>query len=570
MTNTKGGRPRSSIQSSTTAADMRHRLHGVATCVAALSLWAAARSMAGGRPEVVLQHGATAAFQYEVSFSGDGKLLAVAGSDTIAVWNVRSRRLLRTLPASHARNVALSGDGRLLASITPAALVLRHTLSYSDPDELPFADALFVACSIDGRFVAVARAEEVTIVRVSDSAEIRTLRLRAPPTALSFSSKGDHFATGDAAGTLTIARTVETADEVRVAVGSGITALSFAPNDTQIAVATAGRDVRVIARQDRRQLRVLPLTGPTAAVAIAWGPTRLTALTAVGHVSTWNGDLTPASDGDVRLPTNFLSGQTASDQPLAITRDGERIAAGAGFGEITLVDAATMKIAGLLVPVDTAVRALSVSRAGLLLAVGAGQSLLVWDLSRGDVTRAVQLNERIEGLAFSRDGSSLGVATRREVALWDTTRWTERRVARARSPIAFSADGTFAAATSTSAVALLDPLSGRTTLVHRGFFRRLSIAFSADGHLVASGSNGGLSVTDLRTGEEKTYGGATDGGMSTVGLSGDGRYFVAGGLDRVVIREMATVARFVPSSRSSARWARLRSTTATLCSLRRV
>jgi WD40 repeat protein len=500
---------------------------------------------AGDRPEVVLQNGATAAMQFGAAFSGDGSLLAIGGFDTIAVWNVASRRLIRTVPASRPRALVLSGDGRLMAILTPASLVIRQTLSRAEPFELPFDKPLHVACSRDGRFIAVARENEVTLVRVGDRSTTLLARLRGVPSSLAFGSKGRYLAIGDNAGTVTIAPTSAKTKSsvVRIAVGASITALAVAPDDKRIAVATAGGIVRMFRRADRHPLNVLKMGGTRPAEVLAWGETHLTALSASGHVNSWSADLKPVRDGDLGLVNNVFSGGTASDQPLAITQDGERIAAGSGLTDIVLVDAATLRLNGRLVPVDTQVRALTVVAGHLALA--AGKALLVWDLARGDITHMMKFENRINSVAFSPDGGLIGAATDRSVALWDTAHWRMRPVAHAGRTIAFSGDGAaFAAATSTEdlhgAVALFDTKSGKLKPVHRRDFATSSVAFSADGRFLASGSVGDAQVTNLASGEERTYRNGKDAGTSTIGLSGDGKLLAGADKHRVAIRDTAT------------------------------
>jgi WD40 repeat protein len=515
---------------------------GLLCGVTAAWLLAGAALTAGDHPEVVLQNGATAAMQFGAAFSGDGSLLAVAGFDTIAVWNVTSRRLIRTVPASRPRALALSGDGRLMAVITPASLVMRETLSRAEPHELPFDKPLLVACSTDGRFIAVAREKEVTLVRVADRSATLLAPLQGVPSALAFGPKGSYVAVGDDAGTVTITPTSTKAKAaiIRIAVGAPITALAVAPDDKRIAVATASGDVRLFRYADRHPLGGLKMGGTRPAAAMAWGEAHLTALTASGHVSSWVADLMAAREGDLGLLNNVFSGGTASDQPLAITLDGERIAAGSGLTDISLVDAATLRLNGRLVPVDTQVRALAVSRNGHL-ALSAGRSLLVWDMTRGDITHMMKLENRINSVAFSPDGRLVGAATDRGVALWDTAHWKKRSVPHAGGTIAFSGDGAaFAAGTylkdGYAAVALFDTKSGARKPVHRRFSTPMSVAFSADGRFLASGSNGDVRVTNLASAEELKYGAGTP----TVGLSGDGRLLAAAGKDRVVIRDTVT------------------------------
>ncbi len=233
---------------------------------------------------------------------------------------------------------------------------------------------------------------------------------------------------------------------------------------------------------------------------------------------------------------------TESIKGLIYSPDGLTLAFISHTEIVTLLDVATRRVRNILrvPPTDRSrsdsLQTLAYAPDGKTLAgAGSGGQILVWDVTSGEVMRAVMRgpivppprrlpNSKVLGkparvfdLAFAPDGKTLAAAAEDAVRLWDVAEGQERLVfdvPGSHISLVFAPDGKTLAVTGTvgplldreSLVLLCDTANGKQrTMIHgpmgRGFTH---IKFVSDGKLLASLASGMIQLWDVTTGQQKS------------------------------------------------------------------
>ncbi len=405
-----------------------------------------------------------------------GKVLAATTANgLIYLWDAGSGLALGPPLAGNLalmRSLAFSPDGRILATGNGRAVALWDSTELGEAGGLGRllsggrGEVRGVAFSPDGSLVAASVRGEDPEIRLLDAVtgQARGEPLRSYPEAahgIAFSSDGRALAELGDDGDFKEIRlwdlaSLESTVGVREAIPSG-----------------AGQD------PDRRGLRRVGDFARTLEKALEPRRTedcatvRTVAFTPNGRALAAEGAPTPGAGGWVER-WDIAPGQsrgrevegTECVRSLAISRDGELLAAGTHEGAIALLATAALKPQGLLEGHVLAVRSLAISPGGELLASGGDEGIIrLWDLGasapRGQPL--VAHTDTIHALAFGPDGRILASAGRdRTVILWDVATGT---------PIG-------------------RPLRGHTGPVW-------SLAFRPDGEQLASGGEDGTRLWEL-------------------------------------------------------------------------
>jgi len=221
-------------------------------------------------------------------------------------------------------------------------------------------------------------------------------------------------------------------------------------------------------------------------------------------------------------PDAFLGGV----QSLAFSPTGEILASCAWDGTARLWEVSTgKKVSQLEIPGEEIwINAVAFSPDGTRLAVGGGDTFLIWDVPSEEIVvqRSGHYRE-INDVAFSRSGKHLASASRDgAIKLWDVTVRFEIRELHVQEgqpdSVEFHPDGTVLAvavrgestSSSTSgysearygAVELWDVETGRAVAILDHPNGVLSVSFSSDGHLLASADRDGtVRIWDVSTAE---------------------------------------------------------------------
>jgi hypothetical protein len=160
----------------------------------------------GGQPKGLVEFAGFTGALWSVAISPDGRLLAASGVDkAVRLWDVRTRRVLATLPHNdHLRAVAFSPDGRTLASGCFDGTVRlwqpetgAERAVFPEDDRGGWAGVYSLAFSPDGRRLAVGLSDRR--VRLHSLPSGRTLVTREGHTgfvlSMAYSPRGDLLAT---------------------------------------------------------------------------------------------------------------------------------------------------------------------------------------------------------------------------------------------------------------------------------------------------------------------------------------------------------------------------------------
>ena len=494
----------------------------------------------------------------DVSFSSDGRLLAIAGSNgTIYLWDVMTGELRHTIEQAHLGNcdsVAFSPDGQTLASggVDNAVRlwdvstgVLRHELTGHTHR------VKSVAFSPDGKTLTSGGLDgTVRLWNVSTGSLRQTITTGAGWVwSVAFSPDGKTLASStDTAVRLWDVSTYE----LRYTLHGHTTlvhSISFSPDSKSLA-SVSPQDSIVNIWDVRTGERRQELTGYTGSVeSMSFSPDSET-LATVGEGKSFI-DMWDVSTGALRQTL----GHTRRIRSISFSPDGKTLASAADDNFVLLWDVSTGALRQTLTtgaaPLTTGaawawVNTVSFSPDGKTLAsadTSKGQStsnIRLWDVMTGKLRYTLTTTAAWRTkVSFSPDGKTLaGVHHDNTIGLWDVMtgelRYTLTTTAFPSTEMPFSPDGkTLAGVNNDNTIGLWDVMTGehRHTLTgHADYVAKIS--FSPDGKTLASASNDTtIGLWDVMTGERRhTLRGHTN-WVWSVAFSPDGKTLVSGGND---------------------------------------
>ncbi|HWO60257.1 MAG TPA: WD40 repeat domain-containing protein, partial [Umezawaea sp.] len=527
----------------------------------------------------------------DVQFTPDGQTL-VAGEapGRIAFLRLSDGKLLRSVEIGSDGPFAVSPDGRVLAVDLGHVVRLWDVATSTRIGELDVDDGSYSrpAFSDDNRTLAVAGSSgEVEVWDLPTRSRVARLtsgRTGGDVTVSAFSPSGHLLATGDEGGDVVV---WDVAARTPVAVvarhAGGVYSVAFSPDGRILASGGESGRLSLWDVEHRTSLADLPMDDASREDrpdrSGIWGLAFArdgTLIASSGNgLFVWSSDRLPADAGynvtDLRYDgrgnlhvlkeTGVLttwhttpdlrqvdSAQLA-DSPVGgrFSPDGEHLVLGAVGKPITLHDtngnaSTELSIPGLPPP-DTRVRIAAIADDGRhVLAIGAGQPVVVWDVGRPDAATTVatqQYSNRFTGAAFLRGSTSrIAVAdSTGTVKIKDLATGGEVGLDghhRPATAIAGTPDGRLLATTGIDAQVILwdtstwqevGRLTGHTSSVWRA-------EISPDGRLLATGDiDGTIILWDLDTRSRWATLTGRPGPVTALAWSPDGKTLASAGAD---------------------------------------
>lgn len=415
-----------------------------------------------------------------VSFSPDGKMLAVDSLKNTVVWDVATGAEL--LSVSNEREdfgltSAFSEDGRTLTSYSGDGNVFVWDLVDGGGSKFhgTLDGSAFLALSTDARILALPSEDGITLWDIGSR---RTLRVPTDNTdtltninTLAFdpTPNAQTLAAGLNDGQIILwdTATRKQIGKLEPTTKSAATSLAFSPDGKTLAEGLFNGTSLLWNVANRAQLTE-PLKGPAGSVVdLVFSPDgkRLAAIINPGSVGSpnivvlWNMD-----SWDEHLLENIGRSITS----IAFSNDGKTLFAGDTDGKIFLWDIANQRSVAELAAQDSSIVSLRLDPSGKRLVSGNnGGTLIVWDVS--DLSQIRQVGAKsgvaVSQLAFSPSGETLGILRNPDESAHNTR----------------SGQRGLVLVDLKSGSQLGDPITSRSGQI-------TSFAFRSDGKMVASGS----------------------------------------------------------------------------------
>ncbi len=483
---------------------------------------------------------------FDAAYSPDGKLLAVAGSIGVWLYDAETGEALDLLTmsgAAYVRNVYFSPNGQILlsrdsnGSVFVSDAVTREYLHRLGRDRWGiYRDAVTreylhrlgrggydISFSPDGRTVAVA----------SSDAGWGSI----------------HFydvVTGEHLRTIEDERTAERNDSlnlqglttIHLGIYGGVGSLFFRPDGRTLASGHSDGNIRIwsVNTGELLQTWAAHVSGIENISFHPDGKTLATSGSLDGTLRIW--------DADAGELLHTLTGHTGWIHSLSFRPDGKTLASTSHDETIRIWDATTGEHLHTLTGHTDAVYSVSFHPNGKTIAsVSEDATLRIWDATTGAYLRTLTRHTGwVESVSFSPDGKTLASGSRDEtVHIYDaqTSELLHTLTGHTGyvSSVAFRPDGqVLASGSADHSIRFWDATTGkhlRTLTGHVGPVR--SVAFGPDGRKLASGSaDGSIRIWDVISGEplHTLIARATE--ITCVAFSPDGRTVASGNLEGTV------------------------------------
>lgn len=376
-----------------------------------------------------------------VTFSADGKLLAVGNSDnTVALWDSANRQQVRVLKGHVAAvaTVAVSGDDKVLASALEAGVAgirRNDTIKIWDPVTGQLVRSLTgrnsgqsIGLSNDGtRLVSGSFGNTVSVWNVAQSEAQRTITVpresRFVPDRVALSSDGKLIAAGGRDDAIKL-WDAGTGRELFTLRGhrKSIRELAFSPDNKLLASASQDADIKVWSVATGQEVSTLTAHSEgVIALAISSDGKKLASGSQDRTILIW--------DIESGEPDAAYTGHQEWVNAVAFSPDGKKLASGSVDGEIRIWEVRTRGPQGepqmIQRPLQTlaghkgSVNSLTFNSDGKLLVSGSSDaSMKLWDVMTGKELASLFSLDQQDWLVLTPDGLFDG-----SPAAWNQILW---------------------------------------------------------------------------------------------------------------------------------------------------
>jgi WD40 repeat protein len=471
------------------------------------------------RPELVVQTGHTAIGISAVAVNPDGTSVASGGTDgRVKIWNLSTLREVRSLGsgAEPVTAVTFSGDGKYVAVASRNILTVTEVLSGHDVAHVPVGrhGALRIAFSSDGRWLAWDDGLDIRMWNLPQdvrlwsqgptSGALRTLPApvmrrssdRAWVSALAFSHDGRWLASGYSEGSVTLWAVTGEHQNYRLIDEPGlISSIAFSPDDSLFATGSAswvsiwrvGSRTPLRTLKDVELVRAVDFETAATVVSITCGDVDRRVRASRWEVAT--GKPVGSLETSTWLGVSFF--ELTGEWPVAFEPGGRFLAFASDSTTIRVWGLRSAERSADLGGSTTAVGAVAVDSDKHWLAVGSGSEIQLWNLNNGEQSNLVTgYQDRIRSLEFSKDGRLLvSAAGNGEVDVWDLLTRQRKGGLHGHYRFVYGDGARIASSGANGSVRLVEIASQRETTVETESQPEIArIGVSTDGTLVASGS----------------------------------------------------------------------------------
>ncbi len=443
---------------------------------------------------------------YEAIFYPDGKILAVASSLGIYLYNFETLDLIRFFATKHpVTAISVSPDGTMLA------------------------------CALGDNTINLMDASSGELLHTFEGHMY---------SSMAFSPDSSTLASATFDSNLIILWDARSGEKLRTLTGhtSGINSVAFSPDGSTLASGSYDNTVRLWDASSGKQIRAHSWH-ISDVFSVAFSPDGSTLASGSNDRTVFIIDVN--SGEKLHTLTRGLSGYDEGITYVTYSPDGSTLASGGEYGNITLWDIKsgeerTLKYSNNLYTDWFNGNNLVFSPDGtILVSVYDGDSVNLWDAKSGEILRTIDgFSAAVEIMSFFPDGTTLASASSdNNPILWDTRSGEKMKTGTFHW---YSSDTlSLASPPDTSILAsprwndfsigLLDFFSGEELLTLRGHTDHIgSVAFSPDGSTLAGGAwDGTIILWDAKTGEKLHTLARSGGNVKTITFSPDGTTFAS-------------------------------------------